>query len=75
MRLPWPRQANQVFAVLPRAAHEALTKASARYHVWTPRALQTGERPAADEIFVRLVASFATSAESVDRFVAIAGGA
>ena len=75
VRLPWRRQANQVFAILPRAAHEALGKAGARYHVWTPRALQTGERPMADEIFVRLIASFATSAESIDRFVAVAGGA
>ena len=70
VRLPWPRQANEVFAILPRAADAALKAAGARYHDWAARGLAAAERPAPDEIFVRLVASFATRDHDVDQFVA-----
>jgi threonine aldolase len=71
VRLPWPRQANEVFAILPRAADAALEAAGARYHEWAVHGLAAAERPAPDEIFVRLVASFATRDHDVDQFVAI----
>ena len=71
VRLPWPRQANEVFAILPRAADAALKAAGARYYDWAARGLAAAERPAPDEIFVRLVASFATRDHDVDQFVAI----
>lgn len=71
-RLVWPRQANEVFVVLPAAVDAALRAAGARYHGWTTRALAPQDRPRADEVFVRLVASFATQTAEVDRFVDIA---
>ena len=74
VRLPLARGANEVFAILPRAAHERLQKAGARYHVWTPRALEASGRPGADEIFVRLIPCFATKPEEIDRFVEVARG-
>jgi threonine aldolase len=71
VRLPWPREANEVFAVVPRAADAALKAAGARYYDWAARGLAAAERPAPAEIFVRLVASFATRDHDVDQFVAI----
>jgi threonine aldolase len=70
VRLPWPRQANEVFAILPRYADAALKGAGARYYDWAARGLAAAERPASDEVFVRLVASFATRDQDVDHFVA-----
>ena len=74
VRLPWRRQANEVFAILPRRAHERLQQGGVRYHAWTPRALAAEERPTQDETFVRLIASFATTAEAVDHLLALAAG-
>lgn len=70
VRLPWPRQANEVFAILPRAADTALKAAGACYYDWAARGLAAVERPTIDEVFVRLVASFATRDQDVDYFVA-----
>jgi threonine aldolase len=70
VKMPWPRQANEVFAILPRAADTALRKAGARYYDWAARGLGAAERPAADEVFIRLVASFATPDRDIDHFVA-----
>ena len=75
VRLPFVRQANEVFAILPRKAHQALRELGVRYHPWTSRALDPPERPGANEIFVRLICSFSTAAAEIDRFLAIAGGA
>lgn len=72
VRLPWKRQVNEVFAVLPRATHGRLMAAGARFHAWSPRALAPAQRPAPDEIFVRLVCSFATAPEAVENLLAAA---
>jgi threonine aldolase len=74
-RAPWPTQANEVFAMLPRRADAALKAAGARYYDWGARSLLQGAGPGADEVYVRLVASYATTAEEVDRFCALAAGA
>ena len=71
VRLPWPRQANEVFAILPRAADTALKAAGARYYDWAARSLSPGERPEPGEAFVRLVASFATRDRDIDEFIAM----
>ena len=73
-RMPFVRQANEVFAIMPRAAHDRLQKEGARYHVWTPRALEPAQRPGADEIFARLISSFEKTPAEIDRFAAIARG-
>ena len=54
--------------------HERMVAAGARYHPWTPRALEPAERPGADEIFVRLIPSFATAPEAVAALIAAAHG-
>ncbi|HMN74319.1 MAG TPA: beta-eliminating lyase-related protein [Rhodoblastus sp.] len=74
VRLPWKREINEVFAVAPASTHERMAAAGARYHPWTPRALEPSRRPGAGEIFVRLIPSFATSPAAVARLIAAARG-
>ena len=71
VRLPWTCGANEVFAILPRAANAALQAAGAKYYQWGHRGLTADQAPGEDEVFVRLIPSFATSAQEVDRFIEI----
>ena len=71
VRLPWPCEANEVFAILPRAADGALKAAGALYYHWGNRGLTADRAPQADEVFVRLVPSFATTPQEVDRFLEV----
>jgi threonine aldolase len=71
VRLPWPRQINELFVVLPKRADAALKKAGARYYDWGARSLSQAEAPAKDEVFIRLIASFATKPADIERFLAI----
>lgn len=66
-RLAWTPEANEVFAVLGRETIARLRAAGAVFHEWPAEELEmrTGEK------LVRLVASFATTAEEVERFVAL----
>ena len=71
VRLPWPCEANEVFAIVPRAADSALKAAGALYYHWGNRGLPPDQAPQAHEVFVRLVPSFATKTQEVDRFLGI----
>jgi threonine aldolase len=71
VRLPWATEANEVFAILPRAADAALKGAGALYYHWGNRGLTASEAPQSEEVFVRLVPSFATKPQEVDRFLEI----
>jgi threonine aldolase len=76
VRLPWPCEANEVFAILPRAIDAALREAGALYYPWNFCAFGSGcEPPAQDEVFVRLVTSFATQPSSVADLLALAASA
>lgn len=75
VRVPWPVQANEVFAVIPRKADAALKAAGSRYYDWGARGLTDAQKPKAHEVFVRLVCSFATKFEDVERFVGTVKGA
>ncbi|MEZ5229399.1 MAG: hypothetical protein R2710_22890 [Acidimicrobiales bacterium] len=63
-RLSAEPESNQVFAILPDTLIESLSRECALY-VW--------ERHDADHSVVRLVTSWSTPAEQVDRFVAALG--
>ena len=65
----WPVEANEVFVALPPQIDARLKAAGASYYPWTTDAPSNGER---DGTLVRLVTSFATSADEVARFVATA---
>lgn len=63
VRVPLPVQANEVFAVMTRTRHRALVEAGVGCALWP------GEGPgtpmADDEVLVRFVASYRTSAQDV----------
>jgi threonine aldolase len=63
----WPVEANLVFVVLPRALDARLTRAGANYYVRTSPSLAMP----ADHVLVRLVTSFATTEQDVERFAAL----
>jgi threonine aldolase len=70
VRIPNPVQANEVFAVMPKALNDRLLKAGAHFHDWMPDSL--GGAISSDEIFTRFVLSFATLEEDVDKFLKLA---
>jgi threonine aldolase len=57
----WPVEANEVFAALPVALCDRLQAAGAVFYRW--------DADASGNVVVRLVTSFATTAEDVERFV------
>jgi len=63
----WPVEANLVFVALPAALHARLKAAGASYYVRPSDGLPL----AADRLLVRLVTSFATKPEEIERFVAL----
>jgi threonine aldolase len=65
MRPVWPVEANLVFVTLPRALDAKLKAAGANYYVRSSDSLGIG----ADNVLVRLVTSFATGDDDIDRFV------
>ncbi len=67
----WPVEANEVFVALPVRADERLSSAGAIYYPWATDSLPHGVALKGDETLVRLVTSFATNVDEVDRFVAI----
>ena len=65
LRPVWPVEANLVFVVLPRVLDAKLKAAGADYYVRSSGTLQIGP----DNVLIRLVTSFATGDEEIDRFV------
>jgi hypothetical protein len=57
-------EANLIFVVLPRALDARLKAAGARYYVRTSTSFNLGP----DQILARLVTSFATQEDEIDRF-------
>lgn len=72
VRLPWPVQVNEVFAILPQHVDAALKGAGARYYDWPARRLAPAFTLEPGERFIRLIASFSTPPDDVERFVEIA---
>jgi threonine aldolase len=68
----WPVEANEVFVALPSRIDARLKHAGASYYPWTTGSLPSGSVLPRDATLVRLVTSFATTADEVDRFVATA---
>lgn len=72
VRLAWPTEVNEVFAIMPRALQERLYAGGFSFRPWTEPSLAPGETVGPDEVLVRLVASFATEEAVVDRLLALA---
>lgn len=64
-RLGWESEANEMFPVLPKATIAKVREAGATLYEWPADGI------AADEDCVRLVTSFVTSAQEVDRFLSL----
>ena len=75
VRVPFTPEANGVFPILPVHVEAALKAAGALFYPWSDRSLPDGVTVGADEVIVRLITSFATTDEDVDRFVATAAAA
>jgi threonine aldolase len=75
VRLVWPTDANEVFAILPKTIDARLRAAGCYYYEWNPDSLPRGESIESDEVFVRLVTSFATTSREVAEFLELAKGA
>jgi threonine aldolase len=76
VRLAWPCAANEIFVLLPRTLDRALRAAGAHYYEWTFTALDRAAiQPREDEVFIRLVTSFATEPSDVARFIGTARAA
>ena len=71
-RVPiWPVEANEVFVALPARVDTRLRAAGAVYYPWIAQDPVPGASSADDAKIVRLVTSFATTAEEIERFAAI----
>jgi threonine aldolase len=71
-RLAWPSQANAVFAILSRHIAEKLQHEGARFHGRTAPSWLDGPI-GEDETVFRLVTSFASKTQEIDRFVELLG--
>ncbi len=69
LRPVWPVEANLIFLVLPRPLDAKLKAAGANYYVRSSESLDVGS----DNVLVRLVTSFATENEDIERFVGLCG--
>ena len=71
LRLGVKCQANEVFVIMPKSTHDVLANSDAVFHQWLASGSDT-EPVGANEIMIRLVTSFQTSADDVDAFIALA---
>lgn len=72
-RLAWAPEANEVFAILSGDAAARLKSAGALFHPWSADSLPEFDRPREDELLIRLVTSWQTTAEEVERFASTLG--
>jgi threonine aldolase len=71
VRIAWPTEANEVFAVAPDATIAAWRAGGAKLHDWPTRSLALDRAPRKGETLVRLVASFETEQDEIDRLAAL----
>jgi threonine aldolase len=65
----WPVEANLVFVLLPKTLDARLREAGASYYVRSSGSFPKSATPGPDAMLVRLVTSFATREDEIDRFV------
>ncbi len=72
VRLAWPAEANEVFALMPRTLAEALWSEGAVFHPWPLQPAPDDPVPEPDQVLARLVTSFATQTHDVDALLTAA---
>ncbi len=70
-RLALKPDGNEIFAVLSQAADARLRAAGAVYYPWAAETLPAEARPGPDEVAVRLICGWQTTADAVDGFAAV----
>ena len=70
IRLGWDRQINQVFPIVSHRLNDHLLASGAKFYDWSEACLPPHITCGADELILRLVTSFATTADEVDAFIA-----
>ncbi len=73
-RLALQPDGNEIFAVLSKAADARLRAAGAVYYPWPSETLPAEARPGADDVSVRLICSWQTTPDEVDRFATVLAG-
>jgi len=71
IRIAWPTEANEVFAVVPEATVSRWRAGGAKFHEWSTRALARQSAPRKGEVLVRLVTSFETAPAEIDGLAAL----
>jgi threonine aldolase len=71
VRHAWPTEVNEVFVVAPETIVGAWRAAGASFHEWSTRSLASGRGPREGEALVRLVTSFETGRDEIDRLLAV----
>ena len=74
VRLAWPVEANEVFAILPLSLDARLRAGGARYHSWLGHSAPPSGLDSGSERFVRLVTSGLMDGEEVGRLLDLARG-
>jgi len=72
IRLAWPCEANEIFAIMPKHTEQRLKKSGAEFYRWYSHGLPAHESLNDTEVLVRLVTSFNTQAEEVNEFIEVA---
>lgn len=75
IRLPFRPQANSLFPIMRQEIVDRLQAEGAVFYPWPDKGLAETDRARPGEAMMRLVTSFATRPEEVDRFVAVAAEA
>ncbi|WP_421726304.1 threonine aldolase family protein [Bauldia sp.] len=70
-RLAFAPAANEVFAIISDSLDARLRSAGAIYYPWSTDGVPPAARPGAGEVLIRLVTSFQTKADDIDRLAAI----
>jgi threonine aldolase len=70
-RTAWAVEANELFPILKRNQFEKLEAAGAKLYEWSAKDLSENIAPAADEVCLRMVTSFATTDADVGAFLKV----
>lgn len=60
LQMVWPTQSNEIFLTMPQKLVNKLQAAGAEFYEWYPEALPPDFKLSENDVFVRLVTSFAT---------------
>ncbi|MGR8931659.1 MAG: threonine aldolase family protein [Gammaproteobacteria bacterium] len=71
-RLAWQAEANEIFCIMPKQLAEQVRQNGAVFYDWNPPHSKQ-ELIGENEILARLVTSFATEEQHVDRFIELLG--